>query len=90
MQAQLRSFASAGNDDPFQEEQQERFQLQVKLKNADAKVIKYRLLLNSPIYYAAVLISWLRWEYFEEHLTATEYSTTRDTVQELWDESYKN
>ena len=49
--------------------------------NVDIKLQKYRALLTSPIcYVAVVLVPWIKWEYFEDHMTAEELSTARKAV----------
>lgn len=67
MRNQLCAFTS--NKYLQEDAEEERSRLQINTINADAKLLKYRLLLTSPVYYAAVvLIPWMKWEYFEEHL----------------------
>lgn len=88
MQEQLRNFNS---NDSLQAEdlENERSRLQINIMNADAKLQKYRALLTSPVYYAAVvLVPWRKWEYFEDHLSPEELRTARRAVQKLWDDEY--
>jgi hypothetical protein len=55
--------------------------LQINIMNADIKLQKYRALLTSSIYYVAVvLVPWIKWEYFEDHMTIEELSTTRKAM----------
>lgn len=69
----------------------ERTLFRTNIQNASAKLLKYRLKLTSPVYYAAVvLIPWMRWDYFEEHLAADELAIARTAVQKLWEEQYKS
>ena len=88
MQNQLCGFTS---NKYLQEEdaKEERSRLQINTMNADAKLLKYRLLLTSPVYYAAVvLIPWMKWEYFEEHLDSAEFAMAQSKVQKLWENQY--
>lgn len=72
MRNQLYAFIS--NKYLQEDAEEERSRLQINTINADAKLLKYRLLLTSPVYYAAVvLIPWMKWEYFEEHLGPLKY-----------------
>ena len=52
---------------------------------------KYRALLTSPVYYTAVvLVPWIKWEYFEDHMTMEELLTAKEAVQKLWDKEYSS
>jgi hypothetical protein len=74
-------------DDP----ENERSRLQINIMNADIKLQKYRALLTSPVYYTAVvLVPWIKWEYFEDHMTTEELSAARKAVQKLWDKEYSS
>ena len=67
----------------------ERSRLQINIMNANLKLQKYRALLTSPVYYAAVVLDpWIKWEYFEDHMTTEELLTAKKAVQELWDKGY--
>jgi hypothetical protein len=67
----------------------ERSRLQINIMNADIKLQKYRALLTSPVYYiAVVLVPWIKWEYFEDHMTAEELLTAKKVVQKFWDDEY--
>jgi hypothetical protein len=57
--------------------------------NAGIKLQKYRALLMSYVYYTAVvLVPWIKWEYFKDHMTIEELLTPKKAVQKLWDEEY--
>ena len=59
--------------------------------NTDIKLQKYRALLTSPVYYTAVvLVPWIKWEYFEDHMTIEELLTAKEVVQKLWDKEYSS
>lgn len=72
MRNQLYAFIS--NKYLQEDAEEEKSRLQINTINADAKLLKYRLLLTSPVYYAAaVLIPWMKLQYFEEHLGPLKY-----------------
>jgi hypothetical protein len=63
--------------------------LQLNIINTMKKLDKYRQLLTSPIYFAAVvLLPWYKWSYFEENMDAADSTAARMKVQKLWDDSY--
>ena len=88
MQEQLQAF----NTNEYlqaKDPKNERSMLQTNIINADRKLQKYRALLTSPVYYAAVvLVPQQKWDYFEDHLTRGELRTARKAVQKLWDNDY--
>jgi hypothetical protein len=72
-----------------EDSENERSRLQVNIMNADAKLKKYRALLTSPVYIAAVvLVLWTKWEYFEDYIEEEELSAAKKAVQKLWEDKY--
>lgn len=69
----------------------EKLRLQTNIMNANTKLQKYRALLTSPIYYAAVvLVPQIKWDYFENHIIKEDLLTARKATQKLWGGSYFN
>jgi len=57
--------------------------------NAQLKLQKYKANNTSVVLFAAcVLVPWLKWDYFEEHLTEQEMRDARRLVQDIWDTKY--
>jgi hypothetical protein len=73
----------------LEDSENERSRLQVNIMNANAKLKKYKALLTSPVYIAAVvLVPWTKWEYFEDHMKEEELSAAKKAVQKLWEDEY--
>jgi len=63
--------------------------LYINTLNIEAKLLKYRLLLTSLIYYAAlVLIPWNKWRYIKANLISLELLKAKTKVKALWDNDY--
>ena len=55
--------------------------LKTNTLNAQAKLLKYRLLLTLPVYFAAlVLVPWNKWRYIESNLTPAKLVKARSKV----------
>jgi len=55
--------------------------LKINTLNAQAKLLKYRLLLTLPVYFAAlVLVLWNKWRYIESNLTPVKLVKARSKV----------
>jgi len=58
--------------------------LKTNTLNAQAKLLKYRLLLTSPVYFAAlVLVPWNKWQYIKSNLTPAKLIEAKSKVQTL-------
>jgi hypothetical protein len=59
----------------------EQTMLKTNTLNAQAKLLKYRLLLTSLVYFAAlVLVLWNKWQYIESNLTLVKLIKARSKV----------
>ena len=55
--------------------------LKINTLNAQAKLLKYRLLLTLLVYFAAlVLVPWNKWRYIESNLTPVKLVKARSKV----------
>ena len=55
--------------------------LKTNTLNAQAKLLKYRLLLTLPVYFAAlVLVPWNKWQYIKSNLTPAKLIEARSKV----------
>ena len=62
----------------------EQIMLKTNTLNAQAKLLKYKLLLTSLVYFAAlVLVLWNKWQYIESNLTLVKLIEARSKVQIL-------
>ena len=67
--------------DDAEEVIKEQTMLKTNTLNAQAKLLKYRLLLTLPVYFAAlVLVPWNKWRYMESNLTPAELVEARSKV----------
>jgi hypothetical protein len=74
-----------------EDSENKRSRMQTNIMNTDAKLQKYRALLTSPVYYAVViLVPWIKWDYFKDHMTREDLLTARKAIQKLWDDDYSN
>jgi hypothetical protein len=63
--------------------------LQTNTMNAQSKLKKYRGLLSSPVYPAAlVLVPWNKWTYLESACDDDELQKHKNAIQDLWDRDY--
>lgn len=66
---------------------EEKTRIQVNIINADAKLLKYRRLLISPVYLmAVVLVLQCKWRYFESKWSPSEVREARIAVQKFYDD----
>ena len=62
----------------------EQIMLKTNTLNAQAKLLKYQLLLTSPVYFAVlVLVPWNKWQYIKSNLTPAKLIEAKSKVQTL-------
>jgi hAT family C-terminal dimerisation region len=92
LESQLRALSSyelVGIYNDVKEVIKQQIMLKTNTLNAEAKLLKYRLLLTSLVYFAAlVLVPWNKWRYMESNLTPAELIKARSKVQTLWNDKY--
>jgi hypothetical protein len=76
-------------DSIAQKQASERTRMHTNILNAQAKLEKYRQLLNSPVYIAAcVLVPWSKWNYFKKTLVRSDLAVAKSKVQSFYDTNY--
>jgi len=77
----LSSYKLVGIYNNAKEVIKQQIMLKINTLNAEAKLLKYRLLLTLPIYFAVlVLVPWNKWRYIESNLTPAKLVEARSKV----------
>ena len=77
----LSSYKLVGMYNNAKEVIKQQIMLKINTLNAEAKLLKYRLLLTLPIYFAVlVLVPWNKWRYIESNLTPAKLVEARSKV----------